>query len=238
MTQIEHNKNNLFETYRACGIYKNSLVKRKNFESIFIKGNYWPEYTYNIGHQFIIEIDEIKNKIKKHEISNNFLIFSDNLKTKNILEKNNYKPKDKWHIMNLEKDKHFYIPKVNDSQYKIKKLKKDELYLWNEFIGLDNNFVEFLHDNNFQFFVLMIDDFVVSTSLFNIINDVASVYMVGTKKQFRNKGYASTLMKETLNIFIRKGISNFYLQSTQAGKKLYDSLGFNKFGEAYIYNIL
>ncbi|MGM0641368.1 MAG: GNAT family N-acetyltransferase [Thermotogota bacterium] len=238
MMKIENNKNNLFKTYIICGKYKNSLVKTENFESIFIKNNYWPEYTFNIDSNFILEIESIKQKIKNHEISNNFLIFSDNLQTKNILDKNNYKPKDLWHIMNLEKDTVFMTTEKKDTNFKIKKLKKENLYLWNDFIGLDIDFVEFLYDNDFHFYVLMIDDLVVSTSLFNIIDNSVNIYMVGTKKEFRNKGYASTLMKNNLNGFINKGLKKFYLQSTHLGKKLYDSLGFSKVGEAWIYNIL
>lgn len=238
MSDIKNNIRNLYNSYRICGMYNNSIIQNKHLEIIFIEGNYWPEYSFNLNPKLFSEIEIVKNQIRKHIISNNFLVFSNNMSLKTIFDKNNFKTKDIWYIMNLKKYKLFFYDKIHNSNINIKLLKKDELSLWNDYIGLDHNFVEFLYDNNFDFYVLMIDDFVISTSLFHVINNEASIYMVGTKKEYRNKGFASILMKNNINNYIKDNINTFYLQSTEIGEKLYSSLGFENVGKAWIYNII
>ena len=214
MNDFENNISNLFETYRTCGEYKKSLSKKENFESVFIKNNYWPEYSFNLNPNIFSEIESIKDQIIKHKISNNFLVFSNNIYLKDLFDKNNYKAKDIWYIMNLKKYNSFITDKNDSSNIKIKLLKKNELFLWNDYIGLDHGFVEFLYDNRFHFYVLMVDDLVISTSLFYVTNNIANIYMVGTKKEYRKKGYASILMKNNINNYIKNNFQDYLAYSS------------------------
>lgn len=236
MITLKDNKKYLYQVYRICGEYLNSYKKEKYLESISIKDNYWPEYNFNINKKLLSEKELLKSQISAKKIINKILFFSDDTAI-NKIDVLNLKKTDKWHIMNLEKNKPF----KNDNSkkdIKIKKLSRNEIYLWNDFIGLSLDFVEFLYDKGFIFYALFYKELLISTSLFYVIDDIANIFMVGTKNNYRKNGFASLLMKENINEFIKNNINKFCLQSTDEGKKLYESIGFIKVGEAYIFNVL
>lgn len=56
--------------------------------------------------------------------------------------------------------------------------------------------------------------------------NIATIWNVGTIPEKQSHGYGAEIMKETLRWYTDRGIEKFYLLSSEAGKKLYDKLGF------------
>lgn len=88
-----------------------------------------------------------------------------------------------------------------------------------------------------KLFVGYLDDLPVSASEAFYDADVAGIYSVGTKKEFRRRGIGSALTWAAAEEAKRMGISRAVLQSSDAGKGVYARLGFQPGGRFVEYAI-
>ncbi len=76
----------------------------------------------------------------------------------------------------------------------------------------------------------------VSTVGYVVDEDAIGVYSVGTFPQYRQRGYAEALMRQTLAELHRTtGIGNIVLQSTRQGASLYRHMGFRTVTRFAVY---
>ena len=78
-------------------------------------------------------------------------------------------------------------------------------------------------------YVGYVDQVAVSTVGYVLDDDVIGVYSVGTLPEYRRRGYAEALMRNTLeDMLARTGHRNVVLQSTRQGHALYRRMGFRE----------
>ncbi|MDE1819908.1 MAG: GNAT family N-acetyltransferase [Euryarchaeota archaeon] len=68
----------------------------------------------------------------------------------------------------------------------------------------------------------------VASSAVVVSHRVASIYMVGTRGDFRNRGYGRAITRAAAEIGRQEGCTSAYLQATQKGRPMYEAMGFRK----------
>ena len=91
--------------------------------------------------------------------------------------------------------------------------------------------------NHFQAYVGYVDDEPVSTTALVLGGGAVGVYNVATLPQYRCKGYGETVMRHALHDARREhGVEQAILQSTPAGYKLYERMGFRSVTRVGVYS--
>jgi ribosomal protein S18 acetylase RimI-like enzyme len=89
----------------------------------------------------------------------------------------------------------------------------------------------------FAAFVGYVDDEPVSTTALVMGGGAVGVYNVATLPQHQRKGYGETVMRRALEEFRREyGVARTILQSTPAGLKLYQRMGFRTVTRVGVYS--
>lgn len=96
---------------------------------------------------------------------------------------------------------------------------------------------ELIHkeDPNIVNFVGYVDDTVVSTATLYYRNGIAGIYNVATLLDFQGKGIGMDIMTALLLKAKLDGYHTAILHATPAGLRLYEKLGFSKYGEMKEY---
>jgi ribosomal protein S18 acetylase RimI-like enzyme len=66
--------------------------------------------------------------------------------------------------------------------------------------------------------------------------DAVGIYDVLTVKEYRNRGFASSLVSQMLNMVKKSGAKLCVLQSSLEAVSIYSSFGFQEFGDFYVMN--
>ncbi|MGG1678073.1 GNAT family N-acetyltransferase [Neobacillus sp. NRS-1170] len=90
-------------------------------------------------------------------------------------------------------------------------------------------------DHNTSHYVGFINGTAISTSSIFYNNDVAGIYNVGTLLDYQGKGIGVEIMTTILLKAKLDGYKTAILHATPAGKRLYEKLGFNTYGEMRQY---
>jgi hypothetical protein len=85
---------------------------------------------------------------------------------------------------------------------------------------------EFLSAENTTWFLVEQAGVPVATSLGVIVDDHVGVFHISTLPLYRRRGYALAATTAVLRHAYARGVRNAFLQSTSAGKNVYESLGF------------
>lgn len=83
-----------------------------------------------------------------------------------------------------------------------------------------------LVDPNIQILLGVFDGEPVATALLYQTENVIGLHQMGVGKAFQGRGFAKSMMHELLLSSVRARADSIVLQASQAGKPLYDSLGF------------
>jgi len=83
-----------------------------------------------------------------------------------------------------------------------------------------------LNDQNIQTLMAHHDGQAIASAILYKTDDVIGIHQVGVKQEFQGKGFARTFMKEIIKICQVWQGKHLVLQASQAGKPLYESLGF------------
>ncbi len=90
-------------------------------------------------------------------------------------------------------------------------------------------------DPNVQFFAIVKDDKIVSTSLLYLSDGLAGIYAVATLPGERGKGLGAHATAEALRCARAQGYRVGVLQASEAGHSVYVRLGFADFGALPLY---
>jgi hypothetical protein len=85
-------------------------------------------------------------------------------------------------------------------------------------------------DPGFAILIGRLDGAQVSTSLVSVTGTTAGIYNVATPEEHRRKGYVRALTGAVIEAGVRRGCDHAILQSSEAGRSVYESLGFEFLG--------
>jgi predicted GNAT family acetyltransferase len=73
-----------------------------------------------------------------------------------------------------------------------------------------------------------------------INKEIAGVHLVGTLKEFRNKGIGTEITKKAFEYALSKGAKTGVLQASPMGKNMYKKIGFQEYSRIshWEYNIV
>jgi GNAT superfamily N-acetyltransferase len=89
---------------------------------------------------------------------------------------------------------------------------------------------EHLHDPAIAHYLLFSSADPASCATVTIYEGMAGVWNVGTRRRFRRKGYATTLMIALLNDLREQGITASMLMASPSGQPIYERLGYRHIG--------
>ena len=81
-----------------------------------------------------------------------------------------------------------------------------------------------------EMFVAAQDGTVVSTVTVIQTDGVAGIWAMATASEHRRRGHGRALLTTVINRCLERGIARFYLHASEAGRPLYESLGFETVG--------
>lgn len=87
-------------------------------------------------------------------------------------------------------------------------------------------FEKLIDDPSIQILLGMSADEPVATALLYQDDVVIGLHQMGVGKAFQGKGFAKSMMHELILFCVDREVESLVLQASQAGKPLYDSLGF------------
>lgn len=85
----------------------------------------------------------------------------------------------------------------------------------------------FIHDKNCYFYGYKENGKIVATALLNVCGTNGGIHEVTTLTEYRNKGYATALIKHIINESKKLGCDILSLQASVFGEPVYKKLGFN-----------
>lgn len=103
--------------------------------------------------------------------------------------------------------------------------------------NLTNTMAELMakQDQNTTNYVGFINGTAIATASIFYHNDIAGIYNIGTLTEYQGKGIGLEMMTTILLKAKLDGYKTAILHSTSAGKRLYEKLGFNTFGDMKQY---
>ena len=243
---------NLYEFYRIFGRIENiKLSKTNEFESIYAADRSWPQIVFNLNQK--IEPQKIITVLAK-EIENKYcsptFVAPENYISRNeveILKINAFVPIKVITGMKL-------IPQKDalnnpDSECEIQDL-NDETHLVDfanlikqEFVPSEMSFnIEILPAlktfKEVQLTGLFYRKILVASMMVLTNIDVAGLYFIVTKKEYQNKGFATTLINFMVGRLYRNGIKEVVLHANHYSFGLYKKLGFTEQNRFIIYKKL
>ncbi len=249
LTQASIIAENLYEFYRVFGTAKNyRLIKENNYEMIYAGDKSWPQMLFNINQNInpYILIPKISEHITSEQAAP-FFIAPESYISRNhteLLKENLIIPVKILIGMNItpQKNNGHTIP----PDCKISELEDDRhladfsQLIREEFIGsnmLFNNKVlsEIKTNKEIKMTGLFSRNTLTSAMLILLKNGIAGLYFITTKKEFRNKGYATILIQFILNQLFQNGIKEVVLHANHSSFGLYQKLGFKNHNRFIIY---
>lgn len=212
--------------------------------SIQSKHSAWPNALFNLEDSVLeneAQLGKITEGVQRKIFPPLILLYSDSINTP-LLKKNGYYMIDQWVLMELITSGNFAAFEKSDDLQGITFgiiATESELNEWLKIASqnlfpnkiLDKNIFSFLMSSSSQLFSLKKGNQIIGTSLiYYDEKDIAGIYMVSINREQRGLGLGKRLLNYTLNNIRQKNIENIVLQSTKAGLKLYQNLGFSKTG--------
>ena len=225
-----------------------SLIKADGLTSININNSVWPRYIYNIDFRSASlneRLEKIVHNIKKRKVPPFLLVGPDFISehNHNIIEDNgfikiaewqgmamdmksftinNYKPVIEIVTVGNQNQLNDWYHIVREELYSNKKLEKEIFYRFHE-------------ENNTKLFIGYAENKPVTTSMSFVVNNVAGLYMIATKREYRKLGFGKAITHHAMKDSKQSGANICILQSTIDGYPIYKKIGFKEYCEFSIY---
>lgn len=230
---------NLHSLYRYIGSNKEVANFNRNLNFSFIQSHdsAWPNAIYDLKNNCVEEekeIQKISHKIESKKLPALALVYNDSTNTK-LLKANGFYTIEQWILMEFSLEN---IVEINNTNCNIVST-EIELQNWINIVQsilfsnkkLDLKIFQYLMQTDTHLFYISQNNKIVGTTLAYIDeNNVAGIYMVCINEQYRGKSLAKQLMNFTLNFLQKNKIKKVVLQSTKAGRGLYENLLFKETG--------
>lgn len=241
-------ENNLNSFYRYLGNSRFIDFKENDkYLSISHKIGNWPQLIFGLNPNMDPSIllkkihgDILNNSIPLNFIANKELINESHI---HVLKEFGFVPLIKWKGMYMHLREKLPVNLPVDVTIKNISKKEDFEYftqITNESFRLtdpfsSNTFQNILKSNKLQIKGLFLCNTLVTILMAFISENHAGFYFIATKKEFRGKGYASLLIKNTINELYHAGIKEVVLHANIDSIGLYEKIGFSQYNNFVIY---
>jgi GNAT superfamily N-acetyltransferase len=242
-------ENNLWHFYKRIGLQKEySFQRSESWSVVSAPLGKWPSLIFETdireGRNFLLEM--MVDGIRNNGLPCQFIAGSDLFgpEHQSVLRRNHFSPVDKWTIMEINPGA---FDRISDAGNGISVRHINDFSELKEFSAIVNSelFRNLPVDAGLLKTLTESDDFtvygvfskgeIVSGLLVFILNNVAGLYMVVTKKGKQRRGFGSRLLIDTINRMKTSGISKIILHSSVLAVPFYRKAGFSVTGEMYIY---
>ena len=193
------------------------------------------------------EIEEVKRLIRKNKAPNGWTVgpssFPENLGK--LLEENSFSNVYHQSAMALNlKDLEFNKSDLKEFKVKLIKSEKD-IDIWAKVVSagfnikVDINFLQqFFHDPKASFYIGIFEAEPVSSLLMFNSSGVSGLHAVSTLSDYRGRGFGVKISGYALLDAFDKGFKMAVLHASDLGFKVYQKLGFKKYGDIYSYELI
>jgi hypothetical protein len=243
---IEQNLHELYISAAKDGKLKFEIGQ--NYSWVKAHPFIWPNYIFqtNINFKFSGDIIHQVSELISKDIAPPFWIINASALTKTIEEDfttHNIKPVMQWPGMAIElktKQKlalteHLKIIRINSIDKLTEWIRITEKCLFNDKKQNPSMLATMMKNPNTVFLLALLNGKPAGTALVFINNEIGGFYMISTLPEYRNKGMASSIMLEGLNIIKEENCSLGILQANKLSLALYKSLGFKAYCDFVIY---
>jgi hypothetical protein len=245
MDSIERNLSQFYSFWAdKNGINKNATTQ---FTSIYTQGKSWPSFILDVNlnkgnaSEFL---DEIVAGIKLKIVPPFLICFEKRLGNSFLqqLDVKGFRPVTLWSGMKLEQ--YSCINSDVDSEFSISQVNgKSNSIAFTDLVNTDilrmpALIPESLNNTNPGILKAFLGSYhkeSCSTAAVFVAEQTAGIYFVGTKSEFRRKGFARAMTIHAINESIKSGLNTFVLHASKAGKSLYLDLGFREHDRIVVY---
>lgn len=161
-----------------------------------------------------------------------------------LLRDNGFFPVDSWQMMQLSLRKAIVFP-WTAAKGQFRKLEQPDDF--EQFCGIVNRellgnmpaslqlFQRLSTAEKFQFWGIFAGEELIAALLVFVVDDVAGLYLVATRKEFQFRGFGTLLLQQTLKALKSSAIRSVVLHASRKAVPLYEKLGFANLGNLYIY---
>jgi len=248
---MDYIEKNLFAFYRYFGSVKNvKLIIGKSYSSVFSENGSWPQMIFDLNQSFSPEenlkslvLDISKKRLPSFFVAPECYISG---KYSNVLKKYGFVPLKMLSGMNLN------VQPQNDfslsQEITFEELISDDLLnqynnlinaeLLNKEFPLDPTILKGLKNSEVKPLGLLRNGKLISGLLLCLLNKKGGLYFIATRKEFQKQGYASALIKSTINYSHNINLNELILHANQNSVELYKKIGFVNQNRFIIYRKL
>jgi len=242
---------NLYAFYRYFGGIKNvKLIIGKSYSSVLSENGSWPQMIFDINQSIspeenikILGFDISKKSLPPFFVAPESYISG---KYSNVLKEYGFVPLKMLSGMNMNVQ-----PQKNLSlspEIIFEELISDDLLnqynnlinaeLLNKEFPLDPTILKGLKNSEVKPLGLLRNGKLISALLLCLLNNKGGLYFIATRKEFQKQGYASTLIKSTINYSHNINLNELILHANQNSVELYKKIGFVNQNRFIIYRKL
>jgi len=234
------------------GMYFDECIENEDyaiFLSKIVEDSFWNYSVLKNESDIETTILKIENAFKKVDRNSCIYLFKNNYEKKLYDMKYELINTETWMIykqQNVKQVSHNVIKVENEKQ------KQDFLEVFRDAYGgevtpdnpygdLSKSYYDALdrtfENNNFVHFILYDNEIPASIATICNVDNNMGIYNVGTKQQYRKKGYATQVTNACINYAINNNYNNLFLQTEPDSnvEKLYRNIGFERIFLGYMY---
>jgi len=248
---MDYAEKNLYAFYRYFGGVKNvNLIIEKSYSSVLSENGSWPQMIFDLNQSFSPE-DSIKGlifDISKKSLPPFFVAPESYISGEHssMLKKYGFVPLKMLSGMNMDVQ-----PQKNLSlspEITFEELISDDFLnqynnlinteLLNKEFPLDPTTLKDLKNSKVKPLGLLRNGKLISALLLCLLNNKGGLYFIATRKEFQKQGYASALIKSTINYAYNINLNELILHANQNSVEFYKKIGFVNQNRFIIYRKL
>ena len=229
MKKVVSNINNLTSLWKTASAPYQGYYKGTSFESAYIENAQWPNRIWTSPSPSLKQVEEIKQEMNTDYKQFTFSYFTLSNQENHIENESKLTLKSIQYGMSLPLENKFKTQKDID----FKRVEnKEEADIWsNAFFkafGYEINTATILKTKEtIPYYLVYFEQELVGTVILYTTNTVAGLHSLGIIPEKRKQGFATEIMRHTLNKAIDNNLSLATLQASEMAKEMYLKLGFS-----------
>ncbi|GFD96445.1 hypothetical protein KUL156_47150 [Alteromonas sp. KUL156] len=229
MKKIASNINNLTSLWKTAATPYQGYHKETSFESAYIQNAQWPNRIWTNLSPSKNQLKEVQQQMLGEDKYFTFSLFTLSSQENNMELDAKIKLKSTQYGMSLELKEKFETQRQID----FKRVKnKEEAGIWsNAFFKAFNYEIStatiLKTKETIPYYLVYFEQELVGTIILYTINTVAGLHSLGILPEKRKQGFATEIMRHTLNKAIDNNLSLATLQASEMAKEMYLKLGFS-----------
>ncbi|MCO7186330.1 GNAT family N-acetyltransferase [Tenacibaculum sp. XPcli2-G] len=229
MKKIASNINNLTSLWKTAATPYQGYYKETSFESAYIENAQWPNRIWTNLSPSKNQLKEVQQQMLVEDKYFTFSLFTLSSQENNMELDAKIQLKSTQYGMSLELNEKFETQRQID----FKRVKnKEEAGIWsNTFFKAFNYEIStatiLKTKETIPYYLVYFEQELVGTIILYTINTVAGLHSLGILPEKRKQGFATEIMRHTLNKAIDNNLSLATLQASEMAKEMYLKLGFS-----------